>query len=130
MNIDTFYHPKVTKGFLKDNHFFHSRGWSEEDAEAYLLTLPLYRYHTLSLLELRIVLYDDGATRIDVIDSATKGVYAPWYRHESYDRYPILKEIDTQITKIMTQMGFVERSQHNGRKSNQNRRRRDSKKAF
>jgi hypothetical protein len=119
MHVSSFYHPRVTKDYLKTNHFRYTRGWSEDGADAYMLTVPLYRYNSLALLDLRIILYDDGLTRIDVLDSSTKGVYSPWYRQESYDRYPILKTIDNSIEKLMKTMGFQKRGNNERRKSNE-----------
>ncbi len=115
MQTNSFFHPNVTKVYLKTNYYRYSRGWSDENCEAYILTLPLYKYQSMSLLELRIVLYNDGTTRIDVLDKTTHGIYAPWYRHEDYSKYPILKEIDQNIIKLMTSLGFKEKENNNDR---------------
>lgn len=119
MKTDTYRHFHVTNKFLKEHNFKYSRGWSEDGDNAYLLFVPVHRYHNLATLELRIVVYESGETRLDVIDCASRGVYSPWYRGESYERYPILKEIDVNIDKIMTSLGFKKTSKEktNGKKS-------------
>ena len=110
MNVNSYcYRHKITKQFLINNGFRYSRGWSDEEGEAYVSYQPIYQYHGLATLELRIVLYDDGDTRIDVLDCSTHGVYAPWYRNESCDKYPIIKEVDNNIKNIMKHLGFAER---------------------
>lgn len=116
MDIHAFsYHQQISKSFLISNGFRHNIGWSEDGSEAYVAYMPIYRYHGLAVLELRIVLYDNGTTRIDVLDYSTHGIYAAWYRHEPYDKYPILKEIDDNIIKLMTSLGFVkEKESKNG----------------
>lgn len=116
MDVNAFKHSKITKSFLLANHFRYSRGWSEDNLAAYITTFPIYKYHGVPTLELRIVVYEDGTTRLDVLDSSTRGVYSPWYRNENYDKYPILKEIDQNINKIMTSMGFI----NNHTKENKN----------
>ena len=121
MKNDSFYHPRVTKKFIKDHDFKYSRGWSEDGDSAYLIFVPVHRYHNLATLELRIVVFESGQTRIDVLDCSSKGVYSPWYRGESYEKYPILKEVDANINKIMTSMGFKNKEKRYGKKDNRSK---------
>lgn len=106
-NQTKYYHPKLTKQFLAKNHFKYSYGWSDEDDPAYIASFPVYRYYCVTTLELRIVVYyNSNQVKLDVIDVGSRGIYAPWYRGEAYKKYPLLREVDKNIEKIMKSLGF------------------------
>lgn len=93
---------------LEANDFHFKRSMSDADETIYEHIIPVYRYHASVLLEARFLLiHETGEVRVDVFDSATKGVYAPWYREDSIHS-KINQIIDMNITKEMNKLGMIE----------------------
>lgn len=78
------------------------RAISSIDDHVYTYVFPVYRYKATITLEARFLVHvETGDISVDVFDSNTKGIYAPWYNNESgiYDSF--IDIIDANITKEM-----------------------------
>ena len=114
MRNESYYWDNVSEQLLKKLEFRYSQGFSSEDCKAFIKTIPLYRYSEVILLDLRIVAWLDGEVRIDVMDSCFHSYYAAWYLGETEDRYPILKEVEKRLKKILTLYGIKEITNEDG----------------
>ena len=108
MNRRTYRWNNVTEKKLRMFEFRYSNGFSTEDCKAFIKTVPLYRYSEIICLEARIVVWLDGQVQVDVLDSGFHSYYSAWYLDETEERYPILKEVNAKLNKVLKNYGIKE----------------------
>lgn len=84
--------------------FRHNMSDAEDDVYEY--TFPVYRYHAIISLEARFLLWQkSNILKVDVFDSTTHGIYAPWYSDNSGIHQEVIKIIDKNISREMRNIG-------------------------
>lgn len=88
----------VDRQWLKQNDFRYSRTYSDSESDAYLRRFPVYKYGSYCTLEGEVLIYvETGEVKINVYESGTNDIYAPFY-HVEYGNYDsLLKIIDKYI---------------------------------
>lgn len=85
--------------------FRYKRSMSERGESVYEYVFPVYRYHTAIVLECRLlVISETGELTIDIFDSGSHGMYAPWYYDESGIHSKIIEVINNNIKKELHRM--------------------------
>lgn len=97
-----------TKKWLERYDWRYSKAMSDEETTIYTHRFPVYKYGITMLLDCEFIL--DVATNevsINVYDSTSRGLYAPWYYTEYGNYNDILKIIDGNIEKEMKRLDIV-----------------------
>lgn len=108
LNID-----RITKYYMKNTNsrtleaygFRYRRTMSDSDDSVYEYIFPVYRYHDSISLEARFLLHQESHTIVvDVFDSGSHGIYAPWYYDNSGIAERIVHIINRNIAKEMKKL--------------------------
>lgn len=101
----------TSQEWLRNNGFFYSKGFSEDDDIVYVHKFPVYRWGLIATLEGEMRLHiQTGMVTVDVYDVAglTRGVYAPFYYQADGIHDGFVKQIVENIEKECRRLGFVE----------------------
>lgn len=95
---NTYKKDNVDRQWLKQNDFRYSRTYSDSESDAYLRRFPVYKYGSCCTLEGEILIYvETGEVKINVYESGTNDIYAPFYNVEYGNYDSLLKIIDKYI---------------------------------
>ncbi len=97
----------ITKAWLMQNGFWHSRKSHIEELDVYTYRFPVYKYGKLTVLEGEIsVLIEDGSIDINVYRYGTCDKYAPYYSLEYGNYEKILHTIHERIDRELKRLGI------------------------
>ena len=85
--------------------FRYKKSMSSEGDNVYEYFFPVYSYHDAISLECRFLLhFEDQTISVDVFDTGSHGIYAPWYCDESGIYNKLLTIINRNIRKEMKRL--------------------------
>ncbi|MCM1232292.1 MAG: hypothetical protein NC489_19390 [Ruminococcus flavefaciens] len=96
-----------SREYLQKHKFRYSSYMSNYDDEIYTYKFPLITYKATTTIECEIaVSTTTGIANINVYNSGTKDLYAPYYNRE-FGTYEIIKSIDKKIDNKLIELGIT-----------------------
>lgn len=95
-----------SKSYLQNNNFKYCRYLSDFGDDVYTYKFPLIVYKKTNIVECEIAVSTmTGVININVYNTGTRELYAPYYDRE-FGHYEIIKAIDIKIKNKLKELGI------------------------
>ncbi len=106
MGSITYKMNNYSKEFLQRHKFRYNNYLSDYGDEIYTYKFPVISYNKTTTIECEIAVSTiTGVTNVNVYNAGTRELYASYYNRD-FDKYEIIKSIDTRINQKLRELGI------------------------